>query len=61
MRQQRRFIFFAVATLVFVWLVAWAGYTMAKNFKMTAEKLREFVESTDLSKLHGAERAEAMP
>ncbi len=60
MRQQRRFIISAVFTLVFLWLGAWAGYTMAKNSKMTAEKLRAFVESTDLRKLHGAERAKAI-
>ena len=60
MRQQSRYIIFAVSTLVFLWLAAWAGYTIAKNSKMTAEKLRTFVESTDLGKLHGAERAKAI-
>ena len=60
MRQRCRYIILAVFTLVFVWLAAWAGYTMAKNSKMTAVKLRTFVESTDLGKLHGAERAKAI-
>jgi len=46
--------------MIFLWLAAWAGYTMAKNSKMTAEKLRAFVESTDLSKLHGADRVKAI-
>jgi len=60
MRQQSRSIILAVTALVLVWLLAWAGYILAKNSKMTAEKLRAYVESTNLSKLRGAERAKAI-
>jgi hypothetical protein len=48
---------FAVAG---IWLVAWGGYLMAQRAKMTAEKVRQYASSIDLSKLTGRERAEAL-
>lgn len=50
----------AVASLICVWLLAWAGYTLARNSKMTAEKLRAYCQSIDLNKLSGAERTKAI-
>jgi len=43
-----------------IWLLAVAGYFIAKNAKVTPEKVRAYVESVDLSKLSAAERAEAL-
>jgi hypothetical protein len=43
-----------------LWLVALAGYKIAKNSKMTAEKVRAYAESVDLSKLSGEARARAL-
>jgi hypothetical protein len=46
--------------IIAIWLLAWAGYTLAKNSKMTADKVRAYVESVDFSKLSGAARAAAI-
>jgi hypothetical protein len=43
-----------------IWLVAFAGIRIARNAKMTAEKVRAYAESVDLSKLSGAARAKAI-
>jgi hypothetical protein len=43
-----------------VWLVAVVGFTIAKNAKITAEKVRAYVESVDLRKLSAADRAKAI-
>lgn len=46
--------------IVGIWLLAVAGYFIAKNARVTPEKVRAYVESVDLSKLSAAERAEAL-
>ncbi len=43
-----------------IWAIAMAGYTMARNARMTAEKVKAYAESVDLSELSGAERARAI-
>ncbi len=43
-----------------IWLVAVAGYRIAANAKMTAEKVKVYAESVDISKLRGAARAKAI-
>lgn len=58
-RRQRPLLFAAVA-IAAVWLLAWGGYTVAKNSKMTAERLRAYAQSVDLSRLSGKERAAAI-
>jgi len=50
----------AMGALVGIWLVAWAGYWFFSNLKVTADKVRAYAESVDLSKLSAAERAEAL-
>jgi hypothetical protein len=57
--RSRAFLFAAVCFLV-VWLVAWGGYTLARNSKMTAEKVRTYLTETDLRKLSGENRAKAL-
>lgn len=49
--------FLAVAV---IWAVALAGYFIAKNAKVTAEKVQAYVAGVDLHKLAAAERAEAL-
>jgi hypothetical protein len=60
MNARYRPVIFAVAALMAVWLAALGGYALSEHFKMTAEKLRAFVEGTDLSKLTGSARAKAL-
>jgi hypothetical protein len=46
--------------LVAIWAAAFAGYTVFKNLKVTAEKVRVYVDTVDLSKLSADERARAI-
>ena len=50
----------ALLAIVGIWVLAMAGYFIAKNAKVTAEKVRAYVAAVDLSKLSAAERAEAL-
>jgi hypothetical protein len=43
-----------------IWLIALAGYRMARNAKMTAEKVKAYAESVDISKLSGEAREKAI-
>jgi hypothetical protein len=43
-----------------IWVVAIVGYRIARNAKMTAEKVKTYAESVDISKLSGAARAKAI-
>jgi hypothetical protein len=43
-----------------IWLVAVAGYRIAENRKITAEKVQAYAASVDISKLSAAERAKAL-
>ena len=53
-------LIFAVAALTAVWLAALGGYALSEHFKMTGEKLRAYIQNTDLSRLSGAARAKAL-
>lgn len=57
---RKRAIGVALLAIVGIWVLAVAGYFIAKNAKVTAEKVQAYVESVDLSKLSAAERAEAL-
>src|SRR5947199_8412813 len=58
--QRQRPLFIAVAIIPVAWIVAIAGYTIAKNSKMTADKVRAFAQSVDLDKLSADARAKAI-
>ena len=58
--QRWRPIFIGAIALVVVWLMALAGYSIARNSKVTAEKVRAYVTSVDLSKLSSPARAKAI-
>ncbi|MBA4150029.1 MAG: hypothetical protein H0X66_18105 [Verrucomicrobia bacterium] len=60
MSSRYRPIIFAAIGLVLVWLVAMAGFSISRNSKMTAEKVRTYMDGTDLSKLTGDARAKAL-
>lgn len=50
----------ALLVILAIWVVAVAGYFIAKNAKVTAEKVRAYVTAVDLSKLSAEDRAEAL-
>lgn len=58
--QRQRFLAWAAAGIVGIWLVAWAGHWYFESLKMTADKVQAYVESVDFSKLTGAARAKAL-
>jgi len=58
--QRQRAVVWAVVALAVIWAVATGGYFIAKNARMTAEKVRAYVASVDLSKLSAAERERAL-
>jgi hypothetical protein len=60
MARQRRFILCAVATIVGIWVLATAGHWYLESLKMTAEKVRAYMESVDLANLTGEARADAI-
>jgi hypothetical protein len=60
MNARYRPVIFAVAALMAVWLAALGGYALSDHFKMTAEKLRAYLQGTDLSNLSGTARAKAL-
>ncbi len=51
---------YAGAAIVVIWLLAVAGYQLALHLKLTAEKVRAYEESVDLSRLSGADRERAL-
>ena len=60
MNRRQRAGLFALLAVAAVWLLALGGYAVAQHFKVTAEKVRAFVEGTDLDKLPGTARARAL-
>lgn len=50
----------AAIVLGAVWVVAMTGFFIAKNAKVTGEKVRAFLADTDISKLSAADRAKAL-
>jgi hypothetical protein len=58
--QRYRFLVWAMAAIAGIWLVAMGGHWYFENRKMTAEKVRVYVESVDFAKLTGAARAKAL-
>ncbi|MCW5553825.1 MAG: hypothetical protein KIS67_16905 [Verrucomicrobiae bacterium] len=58
--QRQRALVGAVVGLVVIWTLAVSGFYIAKNAKVTADKVRDYVESVDLSKLDAAARTKAL-
>lgn len=52
--------FLAVAALAVIWVVAFAGYQIAKLAKVTPVKVRAYTESVDFGHLSAADRAAAI-
>src|SRR5438128_7403080 len=58
--QRQRPILIAVAVIPVAWIIAIAGYSIAKNSKMTADKVRAYAQSVDLGKLSTDARSKAI-
>jgi hypothetical protein len=58
--QRQRPVFMAVAALILIWVVAFAGYRIAQNAKVTPDKVRAYTATLDFSHLSGADRAAAI-
>lgn len=58
--QRQKPVFIAIAVVAAIWIAALAGYTIAKNARVTPEKVRAYAESVDFDKLSPAERAAAI-
>lgn len=53
-------VFLSGVVICAIWLVALGAYRIAKNAKMTAEKVKAYADSVDISKLKGDARAQAI-
>jgi hypothetical protein len=60
LNQRHRVIVWAALALVGIWVVALAGWWLAGSLKVTPEKVRDYVDSVDFSKLSGDARARAL-
>jgi len=58
--QRWRPVVFSAVAVCAIWLVALTGYRIARNAKVTAEKVKSYAERVDISKLSGAARAKAI-
>jgi hypothetical protein len=58
--QRWRPVLLSALAVLAIWLVALVGYRLAKNARVTADKVKVYVESIDLSKVTGDARARAI-
>ena len=58
--RRRRPLLVATLALAGVWLVVGVGYVLSHRARMTAEKVVEYLQKTDLSNLSGQERETAI-
>lgn len=60
MNPRHRPIVFGLLVLAVLWLLAGGGYWYAKSSRMTATKVRQYLEAVDLRQLKGEARAKAI-
>ena len=58
--QRKRAVVWAAAAIAGIWLLAAAGFWISDSLKVTAAKVRAYVQSVDLSTLSAAARAKAL-
>ena len=58
--QRWRPVFLSALIVVVIWVLAIVGYSVAKNSRVTADKVKAYAESIDLSKLSANARARAI-
>lgn len=60
LNQRQRFLVWAASAIIAIWATAWAGQWYFGHLKMTADKVRAYMESVDFAHLTGDARAEAL-
>jgi len=58
--QRWRPAFFALLAVVGIWALALTGYTLARNARLTADKVRAYVDSVQLDNLSGEARSRSL-
>src|SRR5215468_8833535 len=58
--QRWRPVWYCVGAVLVIWIAAAVGFRIARNSKMTADKVKAYVASIDLKKLSGSARAKAI-
>jgi hypothetical protein len=58
--QRWRPVFYAVLSVVVIWAIALVGYAIARNSRVTADRVKAYVTSVDFAKLSGDARARAI-
>lgn len=58
--QRWRLTFLALLVVIMAWAIALTGYTLAKNSRVTADKLRAYLASVDFAHLTGEARLDAL-
>src|SRR5262245_33790431 len=58
--QRWRPVFVSAVVVVALWALALVGYSLARNARVTANKVRQYVESVSLDKLSANDRAQAL-
>src|SRR5258708_29694732 len=53
-------VFISALAIIAIWVLAIIGFNVAKNSRLTAEKISGYMESVDLSKLTSAQRDRAI-
>jgi hypothetical protein len=55
-----RWMLLATSFIMAILLVAWVGYALAENSRVTADKVTQYANATELTGLSGSARAEAL-
>jgi len=58
--QRWRPVLFCALAVVAIWIIALTGFTIARNSRPTADRVRVYIDSVDLNKLTPGERARAI-
>jgi len=57
---RKQAVLWAIGAVAIIWAVTWSGVIVARNARVTPDKVRDYIAAVDLSKLSAADRAEAL-